>query len=106
MRVLNHIYRAEIVKFWDVNARKLFMVQLADVRAELERINAENQRLRVTLNQVNSNYYALQMHLVSLMQQQRNRRAESSEATEVKLQQNYTINNLSFCLVSIVIISN
>lgn len=78
-----------------LNFVKLFMVQLADVRAELERINEENQRLKVTLNQVNSNYYALQMHLVSLMQRQQNRRDESSEASEVKLQQNYTINNLS-----------
>lgn len=57
--------------------------QLADVRAELERINEENQRLKVTLNQVNSNYYALQMHLVSLMQRQQNRRDESSEASEM-----------------------
>ncbi|XWS27814.1 hypothetical protein CRYUN_Cryun25bG0012300 [Craigia yunnanensis] len=56
--------------------------QLADVRAELERLNEENQRLRVTLNQENSNYYALQMHLVSLMRH-RNRRAESLEATEM-----------------------
>ena len=63
------------------------MVQLADVRAELKRLNEENQRLRVTLNQVHSNYYALQMHLDSLMRQ-RNRRVESSEATEVKLPQN------------------
>ncbi|MBA0705631.1 hypothetical protein Golax_017814 [Gossypium laxum] len=54
--------------------------QLADVRAELDRINAENQRLKLTLNQVNSNYYALQMHLVSLTQRHRNRIAESSEA--------------------------
>ncbi|XP_022717669.1 WRKY transcription factor 42-like [Durio zibethinus] len=55
--------------------------QLEDVRAELERINEENQRLRVTLNQMNSNYYALQMHLGSLMQRQRNlRSAEGSEA--------------------------
>ncbi|XP_022753920.1 probable WRKY transcription factor 31 [Durio zibethinus] len=57
--------------------------QLADIRAELERINAENQRLRVTLNQVNSNYCALQMHLVSLMQRQQNQSAESSEATKL-----------------------
>lgn len=57
-----------------------YMVQVADARAELERINAENQRLRVTLNQVNSNYYALQMHLVSLMQRKRNQRSvETSE---------------------------
>ncbi|GMJ10302.1 hypothetical protein like AT1G62300 [Hibiscus trionum] len=59
--------------------------QLADVRAELERINAENQRLKLTLNQVNNNYYALQMHLVSLMQRQRNLVAESSEANNTEM---------------------
>ncbi|KAE8725476.1 Aspartic proteinase A1 [Hibiscus syriacus] len=58
--------------------------QLADVRAELERINAENQRLKLTLSQVNNNYHALQMHLVSLMEQQQNRIAESSEANNTE----------------------
>ncbi|XVF33967.1 hypothetical protein REPUB_Repub18cG0016600 [Reevesia pubescens] len=66
-----------------ITSQKQRVNRLADVRAELERINAENQRLRITLNQVNDNYYALQMHLVSLMQRQRNQRAESSEATEM-----------------------
>ncbi|KAL4273836.1 hypothetical protein GQ457_13G002080 [Hibiscus cannabinus] len=60
--------------------------QVADVRAELERINAENQRLKLTLNQVNNNYYALQMHLVSLMQRHRNRVAESSEANKTEVE--------------------
>ncbi|KAK8706020.1 hypothetical protein V6N13_049602 [Hibiscus sabdariffa] len=59
--------------------------QVADVRAELERINAENQRLKLALNQVNNNYYALQMHLVSLMQRHRNRVAESSEANKTEM---------------------
>ncbi|OMP04381.1 DNA-binding WRKY [Corchorus olitorius] len=58
--------------------------QLADIRAELERINAENQRLKVTLNQVNSSYYALQMHLVSLMQRQRiNPRPETTDNNQM-----------------------
>lgn len=35
-------------------------------------MNAENQRLRGMLSQVSSNYSALQMHLVALMQQQQN----------------------------------
>ncbi|XVE50696.1 hypothetical protein DITRI_Ditri01bG0184000 [Diplodiscus trichospermus] len=59
--------------------------QLADVRAELERINAENGRLKVAFNQVKSNYYALQMHLVSLMRYRRSS-AQRSEATEMNRQ--------------------
>ncbi|KAL4270123.1 hypothetical protein GQ457_HM000320 [Hibiscus cannabinus] len=58
--------------------------QLADARSELERVNAENQRLKLTLNQVNNNYFALQMHLVSLMQRQRNRIAENSGANNTE----------------------
>ncbi|XP_039026803.1 probable WRKY transcription factor 31 [Hibiscus syriacus] len=65
--------------------QKQRVIQLADVRAELERINAENQWLKLTLNQVNNNYYALQMHLVSLMQRQRNRVAESPEANNTEM---------------------
>uniref|UniRef100_A0A5B7B8T3 Putative WRKY family transcription factor n=1 Tax=Davidia involucrata TaxID=16924 RepID=A0A5B7B8T3_DAVIN len=44
--------------------------ELAVLQVELERMNAENQRLRGTLTQVSNNYSALQMHLVSLMQKQ------------------------------------
>ncbi|KAE8704346.1 Aspartic proteinase A1 [Hibiscus syriacus] len=65
--------------------QKQRVIQLADVRAELERTNAENQWLKLTLNQVNNNYYALKMHLVSLMQRQRNRVAESSKANNTEM---------------------
>lgn len=41
------------------------------IRAELERIKMENLRLRDMLNQVTSNYSALQMHIVTLMQDQK-----------------------------------
>ncbi|KAA8515529.1 hypothetical protein F0562_018860 [Nyssa sinensis] len=44
--------------------------ELAELQVELERMNAENQRLRGTLTQVSNNYSALQMHLVTLMQKQ------------------------------------
>ncbi|KAL6975688.1 hypothetical protein U1Q18_024483 [Sarracenia purpurea var. burkii] len=44
--------------------------ELAVLQVEMERINLENQRLRETLNQVTSNYNALQMHLMTLMRQQ------------------------------------
>ncbi|OMO66554.1 DNA-binding WRKY [Corchorus capsularis] len=53
--------------------------ELAVLQAELERMNAENQRLREMLSQVTSNYNAVQMHLVSLMQQQRDAKAEKAE---------------------------
>lgn len=55
------------------------MVQVAQLQVELERMNAENQKLRGMLNQVTNNYSTLQMHLVTLMQQQsqQNRGAES-----------------------------
>lgn len=44
--------------------------QLAVLHAELERMNTENQRLKDMLSQVTSNYNTLQMHLMSLMQNQ------------------------------------
>ncbi|OIT28936.1 PREDICTED: probable WRKY transcription factor 31 [Nicotiana attenuata] len=45
-------------------------IELAQLQVELGRMNAENQRLREMLTQVSNNYTALQMHLVTLMQQQ------------------------------------
>ncbi|PRQ52747.1 putative transcription factor WRKY family [Rosa chinensis] len=55
--------------------------ELAVLQAELERMNAENQRLREMLNQVTTNYSALQVHLLSLMQ---NQKAENSVEVEEK----------------------
>ncbi|KAF3443592.1 hypothetical protein FNV43_RR13280 [Rhamnella rubrinervis] len=51
--------------------------ELAVLHAELERMNSENQRLKDMLNQVTSNYNTLQMHLMSLMQNQS--KADNSE---------------------------
>lgn len=51
--------------------------QLVQLQVELRRMNAENQRLRGMLTQVSNNYTALQMHLVTLMQQQQISRAEN-----------------------------
>ncbi|URE04426.1 WRKY transcription factor [Musa troglodytarum] len=45
--------------------------ELAAMQAELDRTKEENQKLRGMLNQVTSNYNALQMHLVALVQQRR-----------------------------------
>nr|URH10323.1 WRKY54 [Phoebe bournei] len=49
------------------------------LQAELDRINEENQRLKGLLSQVSHNYNALQMHLVSLMQQQNNKNQSPGE---------------------------
>ncbi|OIW08440.1 hypothetical protein TanjilG_03116 [Lupinus angustifolius] len=40
------------------------------LKAELERMKVENQRLKQTFDEVNTNYKALQMHLVNLMKDQ------------------------------------
>lgn len=47
--------------------------ELAVLRAELERMNSENRRLKETLSQVTSRYNNLQMHMMTLMQQQQQR---------------------------------
>lgn len=47
--------------------------ELAMLQIELERMNAENRKLKDMLSQVNHNYSALQMHVVSLMQHQQAR---------------------------------
>ncbi|CAL9183365.1 unnamed protein product [Musa hybrid cultivar] len=45
--------------------------ELTAVQAELERMNQENNKLRLMLNQLTTNYNALQMQLVALTQQRR-----------------------------------
>jgi len=42
------------------------------MQAELARMSDDNQRLRGVLSQVTNNYNALQMHLITLMQQRSN----------------------------------
>lgn len=44
---------------------------MAVLQVELERMNAENQQLKEMLNQATTNYSALQMHLMNLMQNQK-----------------------------------
>ncbi|XP_021893820.1 probable WRKY transcription factor 31 [Carica papaya] len=53
--------------------------ELAVLQAELERMNAENQRLRDMLNQVTTNYSSLQGHLVTLMQQQQQQQQQQED---------------------------
>nr|ACI90292.1 WRKY transcription factor [Picrorhiza kurrooa] len=60
--------------------------ELAQLQVELERMNAENQRLKEMLTQVTNNYTALQMHLVTLMQQQQEHEILERKPEEKKLE--------------------
>lgn len=55
----------------------LFYAQLAQLQVELQRMNAENKKLKEMLSHVSGNYTALQMHLVALMQ--KNQHTENTE---------------------------
>ncbi|RRT73381.1 hypothetical protein B296_00004449 [Ensete ventricosum] len=59
-------------------------IQLADMQAELARMNEENQKLRGILSQVTTNFNALQMHLATLMQQGSQQNNETPQAHEVR----------------------
>ncbi|KAH1055649.1 hypothetical protein J1N35_033714 [Gossypium stocksii] len=56
--------------------------EVAQLQVELKRMNAENQKLKDMVNDVSNNYSALQMHLVTLMQQH-----QRHEINEVKEQE-------------------
>nr|AGX26048.1 WRKY transcription factor [Gossypium hirsutum]AGX26049.1 WRKY transcription factor [Gossypium hirsutum] len=56
--------------------------EVAQLQVELKRMNAENQKLNDMVNDVSNNYSALQMHLVTLMQQH-----QRHEINEVKEQE-------------------
>lgn len=56
--------------------------ELAVLQAELERMNAENQKLKTMLSQITQNYNTLQMHLVALMQQQQQKHIQKTEQHE------------------------
>ncbi|CAN4103520.1 unnamed protein product [Withania somnifera] len=61
--------------------------ELAVLQAELERMNGENRRLTDMLNQVTSNYSTLQMHVMTMMQQQEENGQRDGKSDEVKQQQ-------------------
>ncbi|PON52119.1 WRKY domain containing protein [Parasponia andersonii] len=59
---------------------KLNKTKVAQLQVELQRINAENQKLREMLSHVTNNYSALQTHLMTVMQQQQqNHRADTTQ---------------------------
>nr|UVI62184.1 WRKY transcription factor [Rehmannia glutinosa] len=57
--------------YCDVEDRRA-KIEVGQLQVELERMKAENQRLRGMLAQVSNNYTAMQMQLVTLMQHQQN----------------------------------
>lgn len=60
--------------------------KLANLQNELQKMNIENQRLKEMYLQVSNNYNALQMHLVTLMQQQEQElRSESIQNQDQKV---------------------
>lgn len=54
------------------------------LKTELERMNSENQRLKEMLNQATHNYNGLQMHLLTLMQEQQHDHHNRGGAEEGK----------------------
>ncbi|KAH8512288.1 hypothetical protein H0E87_009499 [Populus deltoides] len=67
----------------DADDKRSKNVELAQLQVELQKMNAENQRLKDMLSQVTNNYSALQMHFVALIQQQqRNHGVESDNKQE------------------------
>ncbi|KAK2649388.1 hypothetical protein Ddye_016877 [Dipteronia dyeriana] len=58
--------------------------EFAVLQAELDRMNTENQRLRNTLNELTNNYNILQMHLVTLRQEQKVENNEEHVVVEDK----------------------
>lgn len=62
----------------------VYDVQLVQIQSELKRMVTENQRLRGMVSQVTNNYSALQMHIVTVMQQQNARAETTQELDEVK----------------------
>lgn len=62
---------------------------MAQLQVELQRMNAENLKLRDMLSQVTHNYSALQMHLMAVMQQQQISNINRPETTQVQEVRNY-----------------
>ncbi|KHN33008.1 WRKY transcription factor 6 [Glycine soja] len=57
----------------DAENKRAKTTELAQLQVELQRMNSENKKLKEMLSHVTGNYTALQMHLVTLMQQNQQR---------------------------------
>ncbi|KAJ7981279.1 WRKY family transcription factor [Quillaja saponaria] len=61
--------------------------EMAVLQAEFKRMKEENQRLKDMLDQVTSKYNSLQMHLATVMQDQKGENMEEHEVFDGKLEQ-------------------
>ncbi|KAK7303331.1 hypothetical protein RJT34_14234 [Clitoria ternatea] len=68
----------------DKRAKNYELVQLQE---ELQRMNAENKKLKEMLSHVSGNYSALQMHLMALMQQNHRTETTQNEVVKVKAEE-------------------
>ncbi|XP_039049754.1 probable WRKY transcription factor 31 [Hibiscus syriacus] len=58
--------------------------ELAELQVKFKSMLAENQKLRNMISHVSNNYTALQMHLVTLMKQQRNQGVKTTHEHEIQ----------------------
>lgn len=59
--------------------RRASSTEFVELKAELDRMNRENERLRAILDQINDKYYSLKMHVISLLQHQSNPSSDDHE---------------------------
>lgn len=74
----------------DVRLIVIWLDQVALLQAEVERVKGENHRLKDKLEEVNNNYNALKMHMMKLMQEQKEKtssRENKEEEVEEKEQE-------------------
>ncbi|KAI3456905.1 hypothetical protein Pfo_013568 [Paulownia fortunei] len=57
--------------------RRTSNTEFVVLKAELDRMNTENEGLRAILNQINDKYYSLKKHIISLLHHQQNPTAEN-----------------------------
>ncbi|KAM7504205.1 hypothetical protein LguiB_003109 [Lonicera macranthoides] len=63
--------------------RTINEVRLGVLKGELERMKAENERLKAMLNQLNNKYHALQMQIVTLVRQQHSRKYDTTDGLKM-----------------------
>ncbi|KAG8386105.1 hypothetical protein BUALT_Bualt03G0114400 [Buddleja alternifolia] len=66
-------------------ARRTSKNEFIVLKAELDRMNTENERLRAILNQINDKYYSLKKHIMSLLHPQQNSNAENKSDDDHKM---------------------
>lgn len=60
-------------------------LQVANAQTEMARLSEENERLRIMLTHLTSEYQNLQMHMVSAMQRHRDSQNQPAQVLQVHL---------------------